>query len=401
MTQTLKRLELIKTAIDLDDEEIIALQIAKLETLTTNEESQQILTLLKTQSYTQAKEQIEAYLGRCSSAVQYSDPALEEGKKTLAHLEELLQELSQTKNTHLQNIETFNIEYTLRLGQSIQKILKLKKELAEKKLRAKQTEFDEKKEQYSQAKKRQDEIKENIDKLEEELQNIDDFDDAYDETLEKIDALKEALQEQEAEANQARQEAKEAKKALEGDPAHEEKEEAKQDEEAYNKTYEEAIHEEHYELNKAEKKELKALYRKASRLCHPDVVRAELREEAQAIFQELNDAYSINNLDEVKKILHALENGIKFESSSQSIDNLEALQAKITSMQNKVKTLEDELAQIEKDEIFQTISKIDDMDAYFTQEANDLELVYAELLKELEEEEVKKNEDEDFWDIPF
>lgn len=45
-------------------------------------------------------------------------------------------------------------------------------------------------------------------------------------------------------------------------------------------------------LNDDEKIEIKKLYKKAARLCHPDIVPIELKEKAHELMQLLNEAYS-------------------------------------------------------------------------------------------------------------
>ncbi len=62
MTQTLKRLELIQTAIALDDEEIVEMQIAKLEALASDDEVAEILQKLESLEYASALTAIENYL---------------------------------------------------------------------------------------------------------------------------------------------------------------------------------------------------------------------------------------------------------------------------------------------------------------------------------------------------
>ena len=55
------------------------------------------------------------------------------------------------------------------------------------------------------------------------------------------------------------------------------------------------------------------LYRKASKLCHPDVLPHKLAKEAETIFKELNNAYNIKNIYQIKVILSKLE-GDYFET---------------------------------------------------------------------------------------
>ena len=63
------------------------------------------------------------------------------------------------------------------------------------------------------------------------------------------------------------------------------------------------------EITEEQKQELKAYYRKASKLCHPDVVAEEFKKQAEQIFKDLKDAYDSNDLQKVKEILSNLEKG--------------------------------------------------------------------------------------------
>ncbi|MDP3119774.1 MAG: hypothetical protein Q8N01_05120 [Sulfuricurvum sp.] len=62
MQQILKRLELIKTSIAIEDEEIIELQVAKLSTLPIDNDVQNILNRLANNDYGHAVVEIESYI---------------------------------------------------------------------------------------------------------------------------------------------------------------------------------------------------------------------------------------------------------------------------------------------------------------------------------------------------
>lgn len=60
MQQTLKRLTLIQTSLELDDTDIVALQVVKIESLETDEEVQDMLQKLESLEYASALQSIEA-----------------------------------------------------------------------------------------------------------------------------------------------------------------------------------------------------------------------------------------------------------------------------------------------------------------------------------------------------
>ncbi|MBK7560888.1 MAG: DnaJ domain-containing protein [Chitinophagaceae bacterium] len=76
--------------------------------------------------------------------------------------------------------------------------------------------------------------------------------------------------------------------------------EAEKDFNDYSKEYEISKDAKINELNEDEQKELKQKYRKASKLCHPDVVSEEQKELADKLFAELNAAYASNDLKRVR-----------------------------------------------------------------------------------------------------
>jgi len=59
-------------------------------------------------------------------------------------------------------------------------------------------------------------------------------------------------------------------------------------------------------LSQAEQKELKDLFRKACKRCHPDAVAGEFKEKARVIFIELKMAYEQNDLERVREIWRGL-----------------------------------------------------------------------------------------------
>ncbi len=304
MQQILKRLELIKTSITLDDLEIIELQIAKLNSLNISNEVKAIITKLEDNDYGSAVVELEAYLQKYSGVVIYEDKEIQGLKLELKVLEIKLQELSDIKNDYMYDINEFNTQYNLKLGEIISKILEKEKEVLG----------------------------------EQVLENPED------------EELKEAY------------------------------EEASSNYEEFSHDYEEVVNEERYELSDEEGKELKKLYRKSARLCHPDIVAEELKEQAQKIIQKLNDAYAKKDLEAVREILYSLENGLSFELASDAINNKEILRAKIVELRTKIDVTLQEISDIKEDETFIIIQDIDDWDVYFAEKEEELEERYENMI---------------------
>jgi len=365
MKQILKRLELIKTAIAIEDAEIIELQVLKLKTFTKDEKVEKILQLLEMNEYADALVRIEDYTKKYSGVVVHEDKEIGALKLELKVLEEKLQALSEEKNEYLNEINEFNMEYNLQLGELIREILKLKEEHLQREVKEMQEAFNEAKHEYEN-------LKQEVNALEEELKKLDEFDDEYDELYEELQKRKEQL-------NKKRKEAKKAKDTLEEDELFHEYEEVKEDYGEFNKEYEEIISKERFELNDDEQKELKKLFRQASRLCHPDIVTDELKRQAHEIMAQLNDAYRQKDLRQVRKILASLESGIIFEAASDKISDAKSLKARIADIREQLNATTVEIEKIQKDETFKTIQEIDDLDNYFAEMKEQLQNQYKTL----------------------
>lgn len=163
-----------------------------------------------------------------------------------------------------------------------------------------------------------------------------------------------------------RKEKKESTKD-ESDEKKMEYEEAKEDYEKYSKQYDENKLEEQFELTEEEQKELKIKYRKATKLCHPDVVADELKENAEIVFRELHKAYEKNDLKKVKEIYEMLEKGEMFISKSESITEKVKLKAELIKLRNKTHELKTNLNVLINSETYIAIVKIDDWDMYFNE----------------------------------
>lgn len=138
-----------------------------------------------------------------------------------------------------------------------------------------------------------------------------------------------------------------------------------EDYKTFNKQFE-ALKEEHItQLTNDEQKELKEKYRKASKLCHPDVVSEEQKEFATKVFAELSTAYEKSNLNEIREILRNLENGNFFVSKSDAITLKQLLEVGIEKLREKIKALNADLDEIKCSETYKTIESIVDWDDYF------------------------------------
>jgi hypothetical protein len=140
-------------------------------------------------------------------------------------------------------------------------------------------------------------------------------------------------------------------------------EESEKDFNEFNSNYESVKLEKRIQLSDEEKSELKEKFRKASKLCHPDVVSDHFKEEAEKIFISLKEAYDKNDLEKIRSILYNLENGI-FINKSIELKEKDKLKSLVVFLKHKRIELEQSIENLRKSDSFIEISSIDDLNSY-------------------------------------
>jgi len=140
--------------------------------------------------------------------------------------------------------------------------------------------------------------------------------------------------------------------------------EAEKDFKEYNQTYEATKDEHILELTEEQRRDIKTAYRKASKLCHPDVVMDEHKAEAEKMFKDLKDAYDKNDLQKVNELLNCLEKGI-FQNKSEKTDEKKKLKNIIERLRIKRNEIEKTVNGLKNNETFKTIEDIGNWDEYF------------------------------------
>jgi DnaJ-domain-containing protein 1 len=240
-----------------------------------------------------------------------------------------------------------------------------------------------------------DELKDTISQLEEALESIDESHEQYDEIQKAHEELFEELRKLEEELETQEQELEFAKEFIEDETIEEEYEEAQSHYDEYENNYEQ-IKESFKDVNELsddEKTQLKKLYKKAARLCHPDIVSHELKEKATEMMQQLNTAYAKKDLQKAKEILYSLENGTVFERTSDAIEDKDHLKAKIKEYRQNINAIESELEELKQDDTYQTIADLDDWDDYFEELKSELEIEKVRLEEEAIEVLKETNEE--------
>ena len=293
LSKIIKRLELIKNLIALEEEKEIATHVSRLRQFTLNGELEVIIVFLEEKAYSKAMPAIEDFINRHHQVAIYNDPELEGLRLEAKILEAEVNILSNEKADLEKLIHEFGIRHNNELGELILKILGYRRKKAK------------------------------------------------------------------------------------GTP---EESETEKDYSDYNREYEANKDEKIAELTEEELKELKQKYRKASKLCHPDVVSDEQKELADKLFAELNAAYERNDLQRVREILENLEKGNFFVSKSDTISEKQLMKAEIEKLRLRIKELKKQVEEIKESEAFKTVSSITDWDNYFKQAKEKL----AEQVKGLE-----------------
>ena len=156
-----------------------------------------------------------------------------------------------------------------------------------------------------------------------------------------------------------------AEQDIENEEKQKEAEETSNDYDDFSKSYDDNLKEpKPFELNEEQLKEIKANYRKATKLCHPDKVTDEQKEQAQRVFTELKNAYDNNDFEKVKAILANLEKGI-FKSQGETITQKEKLLMVKQDLELKREALEKALHQLKASEAYQKIIQLNDWVTHF------------------------------------
>lgn len=148
MSTPIKRLEIIKNAIELEDDDIIRSQLKRLKEEAFDDELLSIVAALEQKNYTAALRAITAWLQSQRAVTPWRDPQLAASKLELKATEERLRDLIDRRNARVQQLDEFNDLYFSRLGPLMQQILALRKTLAELNLRRQQAETRRREEDY-------------------------------------------------------------------------------------------------------------------------------------------------------------------------------------------------------------------------------------------------------------
>jgi len=270
-----RRLEMIRNLLLLGEQDDMVIQLRKLRPAAGPLKLERIITALDTGQFKAALEQIDAYLCHATALVVAGTADIPGLRFQLQILELRLEALSDEKAELERRLITFNRRHDDALGDEIRRLLEARADLARLRARRKQ--------RQAQA------VKEAADEAKAAAAEAEEAEEAYQEYFEQHEGLKSA-------APLPR-------------------------------------------LDETAERDLKAFYRKACMLCHPDKVNEAFKEAAQRAFYELQDAYKSNDVTAVKEIYEALQSGGMLQTRSATLGEADALRAAIAELEHAVARL--------------------------------------------------------------
>lgn len=126
MNEIIKRLRVIKSAIEIEEYDIIQSQVAKISTLNPDSIVKRIIYLINANSFQNVIGLINKYEQDYNALSIYDDPVLAGLRLELKILENELADKTAEKDEYEHYINQFNQEYLLRVGELLEQILQLK-----------------------------------------------------------------------------------------------------------------------------------------------------------------------------------------------------------------------------------------------------------------------------------
>lgn len=382
--ELLKRLKIIEACINLQDHALIAQQLPLLKNLDSTSDIDAIITLLEQHNYVQAQEEIVRFLNAQQSIVLYEDAQLNAIRLELSAYEEKLQVLLLRRNEAYNRLRDFNREYHLKLGPLLLRILSLQEKIAEYQLTQKLRDYQTLRAQFVQHKQYLQTLKKQRQELDEKLQSLDFLSDDYSRLIDEYLTLSAEITGLEEVQEAIRQEALKEYQTVKGDDTYQSYQQAQESTHSFEQEYEEVKEVVVARLDEEEVKQLKALYRKACRLCHPDLVSDELKDQAHEFMVDVNAAYETQDLPRLQSIVAQLEGGGKLKRFSDLLSDKDALIAKLAELKTRYQQVLEELESYESSDDYQEVLALgDNWDSYFINCRQELEIVADELEKKL------------------
>ncbi|WP_197899719.1 DNA repair protein [Salmonella enterica] len=355
MNKIIKRLEIIKSAIELEDEEIIRQQLIYLKNEPQDAVISAIAQAIEARRFSDAMQEIAAWLQAQRALSTWQDPSIAASKLELKALEAQLRDLIDKRNARVQILDDFNDLYHLRLGPLMSRILELRKQLAVSMQRKQEAEIKRREKDYQSCLQF---ISQAVDQLATLKQQWTGLNAASREAV----GIRQRIQQQTELITALLAEIRE----LEADFSH-------QDDSAFRQAQENAEQDYHQYREQQQEAQFRyardqRLWRQASRLCHPDVVADELKEKAHQMMVQLNQARQNADLAAIRALLTQLQSGLEPMMASDRLNNLEHLRHKIRQLRTQIDALLKEITQLETENAWRLASSVADKEAYFSEQ---------------------------------
>jgi DnaJ-domain-containing protein 1 len=281
-------------------------------------------------------------------------------------------------------LDEFNDLYFSRLGPLMSQILQLRKTLAELNLRRQQAEARRREEDYRRCQQYMSQAVDVLSTLTQRWREL---------PADSVQAAetRKLLQQQSDLIANLLAEAQELERGL---TREEEEEPARQARDEANEEYEK-YREQHHDaevrmrkgkaLSEEDQNELKRLWRQASKLCHPDLVADDLKDEANTMMVQLNQAKQRGDVKAIRSLVARLQQGFEPIMASDRLNDLERIRKKMAQVREQIDTLVSELAELEKEESWLLVSTLNNMESYFTQQEKALREVRTALEHQVNE----------------
>jgi len=135
-------------------------------------------------------------------------------------------------------------------------------------------------------------------------------------------------------------------------------------------------------LDEQAENKLKETYRKATKLCHPDMVAVQDKDQANDVFSQLQSAYKSNDISGVNSILSQLRHGNLFTVRSAYLSETASMKHELFILRRRIKKLVAQINALIRCDAWKTIASISDWEAYFKQQREKLNLEIEVLTKD-------------------
>ena len=368
MKKLIKRLEIIKSGIELEDDDIIRQQLPYLKSETQDAVLGFIVMAIEQGKFTQALDAISAWLASQQGVTQWQDIELSACKLELKALEEQLSDLIDKRNERIQLLDDFNDLYLVRLGPLMKQILNLRRQLAESTLRKAEADARRRERDYRNC---QQYIAQAIDELAALKQRWLALPSISSETIK----IRNRIQQQTELITALLAEIKELENSFctrNTESTRQAREDAKEKYESYHEKQSDAEKRlsNDKKLSTEQRQELKRLWRQASRMCHPDLVADEFKEKAHQLMVQLNQARQRGDFPAIHALLANLQQGLDPLMASDLIDDLERLRRKISDVRKQIDAILHELDALEEEESWRLATSLPDKDKWFNEQEN-------------------------------